>query len=211
VQGRSESLLYAVPALISVVIPTLDSERAIVPTLAALVSGAAAGIVRDVVLTDGGSHDDTEAVADAAGCIFVKSDRDLGLRLRAGAHATTRGEWLLFLDPGGMLEEGWTREVRKFLDTIGRAGHADRRAATFRLAYEGFGMKPRLAEAAASARLVLTGRPRAEQGLLISKLLYQKLGGHQKGENAHRRLIARLGRMRIIKLRARVLLADLEE
>jgi glycosyltransferase involved in cell wall biosynthesis len=211
VQGRSESLLYAVPALISVVIPTLDSERAIVPTLAALVSGAAAGIVRDVVLTDGGSHDDTEAVADAAGCIFVKSDRDLGLRLRAGAHATTRGEWLLFLDPGGMLEEGWTREVRKFLDTIGRAGHADRRAATFRLAYEGFGMKPRLAEAAASARLVLTGRPRAEQGLLISKLLYQKLGGHQKGENAHRRLIARLGRMRIIKLRSRVLLADPEE
>jgi glycosyltransferase involved in cell wall biosynthesis len=200
-----------VPALISVVIPTLDSERAIVPTLAALVSGAAAGIVRDVVLTDGGSHDDTEAVADAAGCIFVKSDRDLGLRLRAGAHATTRGEWLLFLDPGGMLEEGWTREVRKFLDTIGRAGHADRSAATFRLAYEGFGMKPRLAEAAASARLVLTGRPRAEQGLLISKLLYQKLGGHQKGENAHRRLIARLGRMRIIKLRSRVLLADPEE
>jgi glycosyltransferase involved in cell wall biosynthesis len=208
---ESENLLHAVPALISVVIPTLDSERAIVPTLAALVSGAAAGILRDVVLADGGSRDDTEAVADAAGCIFVKSDPDLGSRLRAGAHATTRGEWLLFLDPGGMLEEGWTREVRKFLDTIGRAGHADRRAATFRLAYEGFGMKPRLAEAAASARLVLTGRPRAEQGLLISKLLYQKLGGHQKGENAHRRLIARLGRMRIVKLRTRVLLADPEE
>jgi len=106
-----------------------------------------------------------------------------------------------------MLEEGWTREVRKFLDTVGRAGHADRRAATFRLAYEGFGMKPRFAEAAASARLVLTGRPRAEQGLLISKLLYQKLGGHQNGANAHKRLIAKLGRMRIVKLRSRVLLA----
>ncbi len=195
------------PALISVVIPTLDSERQIVPTLSALVSGAAAGIVRDVVLADGGSHDETEAVADAAGCIFVKSERDLGIRLRAGAQAAMRGEWLLFLDPGGMLEEGWTREVRKFLDTISRAGQADRQAATFRLAYEGFGMKPRLAEAAASARLALTGRPRAEQGLLISKLLYQKLGGHRNGDNAHRRLIAKLGRMRIAKLRSRVLLA----
>lgn len=197
--------------MISVVIPTLDSEREIVPTLAALVSGAAAGIVRDVVLADGGSSDETEAVADAAGCIFVKSEADLGARLREGARATLRGEWLLFLDPGGMLEEGWTREVRKFLDTIGRAGHADRRAATFRLAYEGFGMKPRIAEVAANARLMLTGRPRAEQGLLISKLLYQKLGGHQKGANAHRRLIAKLGRMRIVKLRSRVLLAGPDE
>lgn len=188
-------------------IPTLDSEREVVPSLSALVSGAAAGIVRDVVLADGGSSDETEAVADAAGCIFVKSDADPGVRLRDGAKAATRGEWLLFLDPGGMLEEGWTREVRKFLDTVGRAGHADKRAATFRLAYEGFGVRPRLAEAAASARLMLTGRPRAEQGLLISKLLYQKLGGHQKGANAHKRLIAKLGRMRIVKLRSRVLLA----
>ncbi len=197
--------------MISVVIPTLNSEREIVPTLAALVTGAAAGIVRDVVLADGGSKDETEAVADAAGCIFLNGGEDLGSRLRAGAHSATRGEWLLFLDPGGMLEEGWTREVRKFLDTVGRAGHADRRAATFRLAYEGFGMKPRLAEAAASARLALTGRPRAEQGLLISKMLYQKLGGHQKGANAHKRLIAKLGRMRIVKLRTRVLLVDPDE
>ena len=197
--------------MISVVIPTLNSEREIVPTLAALVSGAAAGVVRDVVLADGGSHDETEAIADAAGCVFIKGGEDLGSRLRAGAHAATRGDWFLFLDPGGMLEEGWTREVRKFLDMVGRAGHADRRAATFRLAYEGFGMKPRLAEAAASARLVLTGRPRAEQGLLISKLLYQKLGGHQKGANAHKRLIAKLGRMRIAKLRTRVLLTKSDE
>ncbi|MBX3522440.1 MAG: glycosyltransferase [Xanthobacteraceae bacterium] len=197
--------------MISVVIPTLDSEREIVPTLAALVSGAAAGIVRDVVLADGGSSDETEAVADAAGCIFIKGEKDLGLRLREGARAAARGEWLLFLDPGGILEEGWIREVRKFLDTVGRVGHADRRAATFRLAFEGFGLTPRLAEATARARLTLTGRPRAEQGLLISKLLYQKLGGHQKGENAHKRLIAKLGRMRIVKLRTRVLLADPEE
>jgi glycosyltransferase involved in cell wall biosynthesis len=196
--------------LISIVIPTLDSEREVVPTLSALVSGAAAGVVRDVVLADGGSKDGTEEVADAAGCIFVRSEADMGGRLRAGAQAAQRGEWLLFLDPGGMLEEGWTREVRKFLDSISRAGQADRRAATFRLAYEGFGVKPRLAEAAASARLVLTGRPRAEQGLLISKLLYQKLGGHQKGPNAHRRLIAKLGRMRIVKLRSRVVLSGNE-
>jgi len=70
-----------------------------VPTLSALVSGAAAGIVRDVVLADGGSKDETEAVADAAGCVFVQADSDLGARLRAGAQAAARGELLLFLGP----------------------------------------------------------------------------------------------------------------
>lgn len=194
--------------MISVVIPTLNAEREIVATLAALVPGVATGIVRDVVLADGGSNDETEAVADAAGCIFVQSEADLGARLRSGTEAARRGDWLLFLDPGGILEEGWTREVRKFLDTIARTGDADRRAATFRIGYEGFGMKPRLAEAAASAHLALTGRPRAAHGLLISRRLYQKLGGHSKGPNAHKRLIAKLGRMRIVKLRSRVLLGD---
>lgn len=174
------------------------------PTLAALVSGAAAGVVRDVVLADGGSTDETEAIADAAGCIFLKGQRDLGARLRAGAQAASRGEWILFLDPGGMLEEGWTREVRKFVDVAARSG--DRRAATFQLAYEGFGVRSRIAEAARRATLALTGRPSAEHGLLISKQLYQQLGGHQKGDAAHRRLIAKLGRHRIVKLRTKVVL-----
>jgi glycosyltransferase involved in cell wall biosynthesis len=191
--------------LISVVIPTFDSERQLVPTLAALVSGAAAGIVRDVVLADGGSTDETEAVAEAAGCIFLKSQPDLGSRLRAGAQAASRGEWILFLDPGGMLEEGWTREVRKFIDASSRS--SDRRAATFQLAYEDFGMRSRLVEAARRATFALTGRPGADQGLLISKHLYQQLGGHQKGVAAHRRLVAKLGRRRIVKLRTRVVLA----
>lgn len=181
------------------------------PTLAALVAGAAAGLVRDVVIADGNSSDETAAIADAAGCVFVKTDADFGVQLRAGAQAASRGDWLLFLDPGGILEEGWTREVRKFLDTVGRAGTAGKSAATFRLAYEGFGLKPRLAEAAAGARLALIGRPRAEQGLLIFRHFYQQLGGHQKGASAHARLIAKLGRRRIVKLRTRVSIASADE
>ena len=55
------------------------------------------------------------------------------------------------------------REVRAFIETMERSGLAERRAATFRLGYEGFGVKPRLAEAAAAARLVVIGRPRPDR------------------------------------------------
>lgn len=38
--------------MLSVVIATHDSERALLPTLAALVAGAAAGVVREVIVAD---------------------------------------------------------------------------------------------------------------------------------------------------------------
>ena len=47
--------------MFSIIIATHDSERALVPTLAALVPGATAGIVREVIVADGGSRDETEA------------------------------------------------------------------------------------------------------------------------------------------------------
>ncbi len=41
------------------------------PTLAALVPGATAGIISEVLVADGGSQDETAAVADVAGCNFM--------------------------------------------------------------------------------------------------------------------------------------------
>ena len=194
--------------MITVIIPTRDSERALVPTLSALVSASASGLVREVILTDGGSNDETEKVADVAGCHFLKGPHDPGARLRTAAHQA-RGSWLLFLDPAAILPEGWMREVRAFVDTMERSGLAERRAATFRLGYEGFGMKPRLAEAAAAARLVVIGRPRPEQGLLIARRFYDQLGGHGDGKKAQERLFARIGRRRLVTLRARIVLSEI--
>ncbi|HLL27933.1 MAG TPA: glycosyltransferase [Xanthobacteraceae bacterium] len=197
-----------VPGLvITVVIPTLNCERTLVPTLSALVSGSAAGIVREVILADGGSTDETEKIADVAGCHFLKGPHDPGARLRAAAHAA-RSAWLLFLDPAATLSEGWMREVRAFIETMERSGRASMRAATFRLGYEGFGLTPRLAEAAAAARLVVIGRPRAEQGLLIARRFYDHLGGHPDGKKAQERLAARIGRRRMVTLRTRLVLAN---
>ena len=59
--------------MISVVIPTQGIEQPVVATLAALVPGAAAGIVRDVVLVDRPGSEVVERVADFAGCQYLNS------------------------------------------------------------------------------------------------------------------------------------------
>ena len=193
--------------MITVIIPTLNSEHALVPTLSALVSGSVAGLVREVIVADGGSNDETEKVADVAGCHFLKGPHDPGARLRAAAHQA-RGSWLLFLDPAGVVQEGWMREVRAFVETMERSGLAEKRAATFRLGYQGFGLTPRLAEVAAAARLVVIGRPRPQQGLLIARRFYDHLGGHGDGKKAEERLLARIGRRKLITLRTRIVLPE---
>ena len=114
--------------MLSVIIATLNSERALVPTLAALVPGATAGLVSEVIVADGGSHDDTAAVADVAGCNFMIVEAPLGRRLKAAA-AAARAPWLLFLRPGTVLDAPWAGEVAALHRASRRAEH---RAAVFR-------------------------------------------------------------------------------
>lgn len=193
--------------MITVVIPTLNNERTLVPALSTLVPGSASGLVREVIFADGGSTDETEKVADVAGCTFMKGPHDLGARLRA-ASQSARGNWLMFMEPTTALTESWVRELRAFMEKAERLGYSEKRAATFKLGFDGFGLGPKLAEAAALTRHAVIGRPRTEQGLVLSKRFYQLLGGHRDGSRAQRRLIARIGRRRIVTLRAGIVLCD---
>src|ERR1700692_1911590 len=100
--------------MLSVVIATENAERVLVPTLAALVPGATAGIVSEVILADAGSRDGTAKVADVAGCRYIASNAPVGARLRAAA-ADARAPWLLFLRPGVVPDATWIDEVRRFV------------------------------------------------------------------------------------------------
>ena len=88
--------------MLSVIIPTQNSERALIPTLAALVSGATAGLISEVLIADAGSQDDTATVADVAGCEFLALQATLGGRLKAAAEKA-RAPWLMFIQPGTVL------------------------------------------------------------------------------------------------------------
>ncbi len=57
--------------MLSVIVLASGDERGVVATLAALVPGAAAGLVRDVLLVDRNGGDIMERVADVAGCNFL--------------------------------------------------------------------------------------------------------------------------------------------
>src|SRR5205085_2864022 len=108
--------------MFSVVIATRDSERPLVHTLSALVPGATAGLVREVIVADGQSTDETEQVADYAGCVFFSSGEPLGGRLKAAARRA-RGEWLMFLRPGVVPGPAWIDDIVAFVQQ-GVAGAA---------------------------------------------------------------------------------------
>src|ERR1700739_4613020 len=105
--------------MLSVIIPTLDSERALVPTLAALVSGSTEGLISEVLFADGGSQDETAVVADVTGCNVLRVDGALGVRLKTAA-AAARAPWLLFLPAGIALQPPWIREASRFIELTRR-------------------------------------------------------------------------------------------
>ena len=184
--------------MLSAVIATSDSGRALVATLACLVPGVTAGILRDVIVADAGSSDETAEVADVAGCRLMAAPGPLGARLKAAAHSA-RGPWLLFLRAGMVLEHSWVAEAVRFMaDT---EASPDARAAIFRPTGPGGGMRPAFAEVFALLRFAFGRRAGSEQGLLIAKSFYRQLGGHRNDEDSETELLRRLGSRRTIVLR----------
>jgi len=189
--------------MLSVIIATDESERPLVSTLAALVPGATAGAIREVIVADIGSRDQTAEVADVAGCRIMVSPAPLAGRLRAAA-ALARSAWLMFLRPGTAPDATWIPEVMGFVEQADFAGSADARAAVFSpgpVARHVPGPAVRL-------RGLFRSGPRPEQGLIISKRGYDTLGGHRDGvADCEHDLLRRLGR-RIMVLRTPAIMID---
>jgi glycosyltransferase involved in cell wall biosynthesis len=184
--------------MLSVIIATHESERVLVPTLAALVAGATAGLLGEVIVADAGSRDATAEVADIAGCRFISSSEPLGARLKAAA-TSTRTPWLLFLRAGCVPEPGWIAAADAFMQATNTLEGATR-AAVFRPPAAADLLRPGLSEVIALLRVVLGGGARPEQGLLIARRFYDQLGGHPAQADAEAALLARLGRRRIAML-----------
>lgn len=87
--------------MISVLIETRNQEHPLAVTLVSLVPGAVEGLVAEVVVIDRGSNDRTEEVAEAAGCRFTVNPP------LAGLLSGLRGSWILAVEPGARLCNGW--------------------------------------------------------------------------------------------------------
>jgi glycosyltransferase involved in cell wall biosynthesis len=184
--------------MLSVIISTMNSERTLVPTLAMLVAGAMSGLVREAIVTDGGSTDATVDVADVAGCTVLAAPGSLGTRLKAAATAA-RSPWLMFLRAGTILDATWLDETARFIDEADRAGDA----AVFRKTVSARAAYPILQETLGLIGFGLFGRVHPRQGLVIAARLYREIGGHRDDiADPEADLIHRLGRRRIVMLRS---------
>jgi len=157
------------PAPLSIVIPTLNAEAALKPCLAALMEGVEAGLVRELVISDGGSQDETEALAAAIGAVFVAGPSGRGGQLRRGV-AASKGDWLLVLHADSVLPPGWSDSVL--------AGIARAAPGYFPLAFAAPGLAPRIVAGWANLRARLIGLPFGDQGLLVSRADYDAAGGY---------------------------------
>ncbi len=157
-------------AKLSVVMPTLNAEAGLARSLPALAEGLEAGLIRELVISDGGSQDNTARVADAAGAVLVSGAASRGGQLRRGVQVAG-GDWLMILHADSVLPPGWTAAV-------GAHMAASDGAAAFRLAFDARGAAPALVAGWANLRSRIFGLPYGDQGLVLPRSLYDAVGGY---------------------------------
>ena len=189
--------------MLSVIIPTEGVEQPTVATLAALVPGAAAGVIREVLLVDRSGNDVIERVADVAGCRFLPIQATTRAAAMAAGALQARSPWLMFLRPGAVLDAGWIDETTQFIQGVAASGR--QRAGVFRYArspYADTGLRERFKFIARTV-----AGPLSDQGLLIARAHYDRLGGYApEARRSEARLLRQLGRSSRTLLRSRIVM-----
>lgn len=162
---------------LSIIIPTMN-EAGELPGFLAELAGQA-GITREVIVADGGSTDDTRAIAAAGGALVVASAAGRGLQMNRGAVAA-RGEYLLFLHADSRLPDSGllADAVDALASATGNVGH-DAVAGHFRLSFmrarHGNDLAYRYLEG--KTALSRPGTINGDQGLLLTRTYFTRLGG----------------------------------
>ena len=179
--------------MLTVVIPVLNAGASLGPCLAAL-DGA-----DDIIVVDGGSSDDTVEIANRTGARVIPAARGRGTQLRAGGEAA-RSDWLLFLHADTRLGAGWHQAV------VAHVATGPEQAGYFALRLDDKAWQARVIERGVAWRTRMSGLPYGDQGLLISRSLYDEVGGFRPlvlMEDVD--LVRRIGQRRLRRLDATAL------
>lgn len=155
-------------APVSVIIPTLNAEKHLSECLHSLMPGVEAGLIRELIVSDGGSTDATVDIAKDWGAEVIEGPASRGGQLARGC-AAAKGRWYLVLHADTRLMPNWVGPV---------VGHLEGcKAGWFRLAFNGGGLAGRLVAGWANLRS-RCGLPYGDQGLLLPAVLYTRVGGY---------------------------------
>ena len=184
---------------LDVVIPALNAAASLGGTIAAL--GSPAGLSLTITVCDGGSRDDTPAIARRAGVRVVTAPAGRGGQLSAGADSG-EAPWLFFLHADSRPGPGWSEAIRRFATD---AGNQDR-ATYFRLRLDSADRRARRIERLVDWRCRTFGLPYGDQGLVLARAFYRRLGGFATVplmEDVE--LARRIGRRRLVPLDAEMI------
>ncbi len=149
----------------SVIIPTLNEESCLAKTLHNLREQ----LPYEILVVDGGSTDATRAIA-REGARLLSGPRGRAAQMNLGA-ANATAEALLFLHADCRLEAGALSAAARSLERPGVA------AGCFRMRVEAEGIVYRMIDAAATARVRLTGLAYGDQGLFVTRRRFEEVGG----------------------------------
>jgi rSAM/selenodomain-associated transferase 2 len=155
-------------ARLSIVVPALDEAARIGETLASLASLVARG--HEVIVVDGGSRDETLAMARACGARVLRAPRGRASQMNAGA-ARARAEVLVFLHADSRLPADADRLV---LDGLARSQRAWGR---FDVALEGRSAWLPVIAWFMNRRSRLTGIATGDQAIFVHRDAFVRVGG----------------------------------
>ncbi|MEJ2040278.1 MAG: TIGR04283 family arsenosugar biosynthesis glycosyltransferase [Desulfosarcinaceae bacterium] len=169
---------------LSVIIPALNEAGRIEAAV-----GGVAGDETEVIVVDGGSRDETMALARRAGARVMSSPRGRAVQQNTGA-ALAGADVLLFLHADTRLPRDFLNQVFEVLMDARVVLGAFR----FRTDFDHWGM--RLIEKTAHARARLLSLPYGDQGFFLRREMFRKAGGFPEVAIAEDLLFARrLARM----------------
>ena len=151
---------------VSVIIPALNEAAHIAATL----QSVRAGCSHEIIVVDGGSTDNTRAIAQADGATVIQSKPGRARQMNAGAAQAT-GSVLLFLHADTLLPNDWTRVVQKTF------GHSRVVAGAFAFHVADQFAGRRLVEGATNLRSRWFQNPYGDQALFLRRALFEELGG----------------------------------
>lgn len=157
----------AVPSL-SIVIPTLDEAQALPRLLQQLGPARARGA--EVIVVDGGSSDQTCALAESGGARVLTSGRGRARQLQAGCQAASGDViWMLHADS----------EIDPYADQhiVWGVANSGRQWGRFAVRIDGASPLLRVIARAMNLRSRMTGIATGDQGIFVSRRLLNRIGG----------------------------------